>query len=53
MFLINLLNSNPQVPKDTIMTTATETSLDWRVKDPLSELAKEHEHFKKQKGSPE
>ncbi len=49
MLLINLLNSHPQVPRDIIMATTTETSLQWKVADLLGELAKEHEYFKKQK----
>ncbi len=46
MSLINLLNSHSQVPKDIIMATTTETSLQWKVVDLIKELAKEHEYFK-------
>ena len=49
MLLINLLNSHSQVPRDIIMATTTETSLNWSVADLLAELAKEHEYFKKQR----
>ena len=48
MLLINLLNSYPQVPRDIIMATTTETSLQWKVRDLIKELTKEHEYFKKQ-----
>ncbi len=48
MLLINLLNSHPQVPRDIIMATTTETSLQWKVADLISELAKEHQYFKQQ-----
>lgn len=48
MSLINLLNSTPQLPKDIIMATTTETSLNWKVKELIEELAKEHEYFKAQ-----
>lgn len=48
MLLTNLLNSHPQVPRDIIMATTTETSLTWQVKDLITELAREHEYFKKQ-----
>jgi len=47
--LIRTIKKVPDAPKDIIRAVTTPTSLEWKVKDLIEELSKEHRYFREKK----